>query len=318
MNTEIKNAVNSAGDKAQYDENAKRLLGHKSILAHILAKTVDEFKGMKPEDIVTYIEGEPKIGIVPIEPGLTNIEKTDESGQRIKGLNSESVEANEGLIRFDIIFYVRLKNGLSQIIVNVEAQKDDPVSYKILNRAIFYVSRLISSQKERDFVNTNYDDKQVFSIWVCMNMSKNSLSHFHIVKDEMLEPYDWKGNADLLNIVMIGVTNELPKHDEKYELHRLIGALLSDRLKENEKLDIIEKEYKIPLSNDFRKEMDTMCNLGQGIEDRVTVEVTAKNLIDFVMNMYKNKFSLEQISLVTKKSIDEVKKIIEKNDKVLA
>ena len=38
-------------------------------------KTVDEFKGMKPEDIVTYIEGEPKIGIVPIEPGLTNIEK---------------------------------------------------------------------------------------------------------------------------------------------------------------------------------------------------------------------------------------------------
>ena len=43
-----------------------------------------------------------------------------------------------------------------------------------------------------------------------------------------------------------------------------------------------------------------MCNLGQGIEDRVTVEVTAKvtaevtakNLIDFVMNMYKNKFSL--------------------------
>ena len=266
MNTEMKNAVNSAGDKAQYDENAKRLLGNKSILAHILAKTVDEFKGMKPEDIVTYIEGEPKIGIVPIEPGLTNVEKTDESGQRLKGLNSESVEANEGLIRFDIIFYVRLKNGLSQIIVNVEAQKDEPVSYKILNRAIFYVSRLISSQKERDFVNTNYDDiKQVFSIWVCMNMSKNSLSHFHIVKDEMLEPYDWKGNADLLNIVMIGVTNELPKHDEKYELHRLIGALLSDRLKENEKLDIIEKEYKIPLSNDLRREVDTMCNLGQGI-----------------------------------------------------
>ena len=219
------------------------------------------------------------------------------------------------MIRFDIIFYVRLKNGLSQIIVNIEAQKDEPVSYKILNRAIFYVSRLISSQKERDFVNTNYDDiKQVFSIWVCMNMSKNSLSHFHIVKDEMLEPYDWKGNADLLNIVMIGVTNELPKHDEKYELHRLIGALLSDRLKENEKLDIIEKEYKIPLSNDFRKEVDTMCNLGQGIEDRAK----ERTLIDFVMNMYKNKFSLEQISMATDKSVEEIKMIIEKNDKVLA
>ena len=68
-----------------------------------------------------------------------------------------------------------------------------------------------------------------------------------------------------------------------------------------------------------------MCNLGQGIEDRVTAEVTAKvtaevtakNLIDFVMNMYKNKFSLEQISLVTKKSIDEVQKIIKDNEAVL-
>ena len=300
MNTEIKNAVNAAGNMAQYDNRVKRILSEKHILAHILAKTVDEFKGMDPSDIVTYIEGEPKIGIVPVEPGLTNIEKTDESGQRVKGLNSENVEANEGLIRFDIIFYVRLKNGLSQIIVNVEAQKDEPVSYKILNRAIFYVSRLISSQKERDFVNTNYDDiKQVFSIWVCMNMSNNSLSHFHLKKDEMLEPYDWKGNADLLNIVMIGVTNELPERDEKYELHRLIGALLSDRLRENEKLDI------------------TMCNLSQGIVDRVTEEVTAKNLIDFIMNMYNNKFSMEQISLATKKSVDEVKRIIEEHEAVL-
>ena len=317
MNTEIKNAVNIAGDKAQYDNRVKRILSEKHILAHILEKTVDEFKGMNPSDIVTYIEGEPKIGIVPVEPGLTNKEKIDELGQRVKGLNSENVEANEGLIRFDIIFYVRLKSGLSQIIVNVEAQKDEPVSYKILNRAIFYVSRLISSQKERDFVNTNYDDiKQVFSIWVCMNMSNNSLSHFHLKKDEMLEPYDWKGNTDLLNIVMIGVTNELPKHDEKFELHRLIGALLSDRLRENEKLDIIEKEYKIPLSNDFRKEVDTMCNLSQGIVDRVTEEVTAKNLIDFIMNMYNNKFSMEQISLATKKSVDEVKRIIEEHETI--
>ena len=31
-----------------------------------------------------------------------------------------------------------MKNGLSQIIVNIEAQKDEPTEYKILNRAIFY------------------------------------------------------------------------------------------------------------------------------------------------------------------------------------
>ena len=173
MNTEITNAVSAAGDKVQYDTRVKRILAQKNILAHILVKTVDEFKEMKPEDAVMYIEGEPKIGIVPVEPGLTNAEKTDVTGQRIIGLNTENAEINEGLVRFDIIFYVRMKNGLSQIIVNIEAQKDEPAGYQILNRAVFYVSRLVSSQKERDFVNTNYDDvKQVFSIWICMNPPK--------------------------------------------------------------------------------------------------------------------------------------------------
>ena len=315
MNTEIANAVNAAGDKAQYDTRVKRLLAQKSILAHILVKTVDEFKGMKPEDVVKYIEGEPSISVVPVEPGLANMEKTDATGQRIVGLNTENAEINEGLVRFDIIFYVRMKNGLSQIIVNIEAQKDEPTEYKILNRAIFYVSRLISSQKERDFVNTNYDDiKQVFSIWICMNMDYNSLSHIHLTKDEMLKPCNWKGNLDLLNIVLIGITNEIPEHDEKYEMHRLIGALLSSELKEQEKLDIIEHEYNIPISQEFREDVRIMCNLSTGIEERATEKTSEK----FILNMYKKGYTLDQIADVAETGVDEVKAIIKKKEPTMA
>ena len=315
LNTEIAKAVNAAGDKAQYDTRVKRLLAQKSILAHILVKTVDEFKGMKPEDVVKYIEGEPSISVVPVEPGLANMEKTDATGQRIVGLNTENTEINEGLVRFDIIFYVRMKNGLSQIIVNIEAQKDEPTEYKILNRAIFYVSRLISSQKERDFVNTNYDDiKQVFSIWICMNMDDNSLSHIHLTKDEMLKPYNWKGNLDLLNIVLIGITNEIPEHDEKYEMHRLIGALLSSELKEQEKLDIIEHEYNIPISQEFREDVRIMCNLSTGIEERATEKTSEK----FILNMYKKGYTLDQIADVAETGVDEVEAIIKKREPAMA
>ena len=280
-------------------------------------KTVDEFKGMKPEDVVKYIEGEPSISVVPVEPGLANMEKTDATGQRIVGLNMENAEINEGLVRFDIIFYVRMpsvddtKNGLSQIIVNIEAQKDEPTEYKIFNRAIFYVSRLISSQKERDFVNTNYDDiKQVFSIWICMNMDDNSLSHIHLTKDEMLKPCTWKGNLDLLNIVLIGITNEIPEHDEKYEMHRLIGALLSSELKEQEKLDIIEHEYNIPISQEFREDVSIMCNLSQGIEDKAIAKI--------VMNMYKIGYTPNQIADAVGVSVDEVETIIKKKEPAMA
>lgn len=319
MNTEIANAVNAAGDKAQYDTRVKRLLAQKSILAHILVKTIDEFKGMKPEDVVKYIEGEPSISVVPVEPGLANMEKTDAAGQRIVGLNTENAEINEGLVRFDIIFYVRMKNGLSQIIVNIEAQKDEPTEYKILNRAIFYVSRLISSQKERDFVNTNYDDiKQVFSIWICMNMEDNSLSHIHLTKDELLKPCNWKGNLDLLNIVLIGITNEIPEHDEKYEMHRLIGALLSSELKEQEKLDIIEHEYNIPISQEFREDVRIMCNLSTGIEERATERATEKTSEKFILNMYKKGYTLDQIADVAETGVDEVEAIIKKKEPAMA
>lgn len=257
MNTEIANAVNAAGDKAQYDTRVKRLLAQKSILAHILVEIVDEFKGMKPEDVVKYIEGEPSISVVP----------------------------------------------------------DEPTEYKILNRAIFYVNRLISSQKERDFVNTNYDDiKQVFSIWICMNMDDNSLSHIHLTKDEMLKPYNWKGNLDLLNIVLIGITNEIPEHDEKYEMHRLIGALLSSELKEQEKLDIIEHEYNIPISQEFREDVRIMCNLSTGIEERATEKTSEK----FILNMYKKGYTLDQIADVAETGVDEVEAIIKKREPAMA
>ena len=155
-------------------------------------KTVDEFKGMKPEDVVKYIEGEPSISVVPVEPGLANMEKTDATGQRIVGLNTE--------------------------------------------------------------------------------------------------------------------------HDEKYEMHRLIGALLSSELKEQEKLDIIEHEYNIPISQEFREDVRIMCNLSTGIEERATEKTSEK----FILNMYKKGYTLDQIADVAETGVDEVEAIIKKREPAMA
>lgn len=174
-------------------------------------KTVDEFKGMKPEDVVKYIEGEPSISVVPVEPGLANMEKTDATGQRIVGLNTENAEINEGLVR-------------------------------------------------------------------------------------------------------IGITNEIPEHDEKYEMHRLIGALLSSELKEQEKLDIIEHEYNIPISQEFREDVRIMCNLSTGIEERATEKTSEK----FILNMYKKGYTLDQIADVAETGVDEVEAIIKKKEPAMA
>lgn len=182
-------------------------------------KTVDEFKGMKPEDVVKYIEGEPSISVVPVEPGLANMEKPDAAGQRIVGLNTENAEINEGLVR-------------------------------------------------------------------------------------------------------IGITNEIPEHDEKYEMHRLIGALLSSELKEQEKLDIIEHEYNIPISQEFREDVRIMCNLSTGIEERATEratkKATEKTSEKFILNMYKKGYTLDQIADVAETGVDEVEAIIKKKEPAMA
>mgnify|MGYP002794889310 CR=1 FL=1 len=292
MNTELKNAVLATDRDAQYDNSAKRLIAHKIILARILIKTVEKFKGMDPLEVAALIEGIPYISTVPVELGLTNAVHF-QNGKRIVGFNTENQELNEGLVRFDIVFYVRMKDGLSQIIINVEAQKDEPSDYKILNRAVFYVSRLISSQKEKDFENSSYDDiKSVYSIWICMN------------------------------IIMIGLAKELPEHDETYELHRLLGALLSRELTIDEKLDIIGKEYDIPLEENFRKDMSTMCNLSQGVkEEGIAIgrregleEGRREGHAELITKMYKNGLSIEQIASATDKTVEEVKTIIEGKD----
>ncbi|WP_300714174.1 hypothetical protein [uncultured Acetatifactor sp.] len=318
MDTEIKNTVRATGKDAQYDDKAKRLLGNKIILAHILVKTVDEFRGMNPKEVASYIEGEPMIGVVPVEPGLTNAGK-EENGQRIVGMNTENAEINEGLVRFDIIFYVRMRDGISQVIVNVEAQKDEPTGYHILNRAVFYVSRLVSSQKERDFVKTNYNDiRRVFSIWVCMNMDENCMDYVHLTDDKLLGSYPWKGGLDLLNIVLIGISDELPEYDGKYELHRLLSTLLSMELTSTEKLEIIKTEYHIPVDDELRKDVSEMCNLSQGIREKGRVEGRAEGEEKFILNMHRKGYTLEQIAECAEKTIEEVEAVIKKREPVLA
>jgi len=139
-----------------------------------------------------------------------------------------------------------------------------------------------------------------------MNMKENTMSYVHLTKEDLIGSYEWKGNLDLLNIIMIGLAKKLPEHDETYELHRLLGALLSQDLTVDEKLNIIGNEYDIPIEENFRKDVSVMCNLSQGIEEK-GIAIGEAGLI---VKMYKNGFTAEQIAAATDKDLEAVKKII--------
>ena len=151
-----------------------------------------------------------------------------------------------------------------------------------------------------------------------MNMKENSLTQIYLTKKNIIGSHDWKGDLELLNIIMIGIAENLPEKEENYELHRLLSALLSSSLEAEEKLDIIEKEYDIPIEDDIREEVEEMCNLSQGIKEKAfeggylmgQEEGRESGYAEAVCLMYESGLSIEQIAGIIKMSTDKVEELV--------
>ncbi len=320
MNTDIKNEVNAAGNKAQYDARAKRLLGNKYILAYILKETIPEFKKRKIDTILRCIEDDIQIASTPVEPGETN---RKEGKERITGDNTEDRVPDEGTIYFDIIFHARLpmkkgqKGKRLEIIVNVEAQKSKPSRYQLPNRAVYYACRMISAQKTREFSGSDFDKiKRVYSIWICMNMPADALYYMHLVNDCVIGGKAPDDGTDLINILFVELARKVSGEEEGHRLHRLLGTLFSKKMKPGEKQKVIHEEYGIPLESGVGKEADIMCNLSEWIEEdalkRGEKMGRAKGEAELILTMHKKGYTAEQIADMTDKAVEEVRGIIEK------
>lgn len=84
----------------------------------------------------------------------------------------------------------------------------------------------------------------------------------------------------------------------------------------------MEEEYDIPIEENLEKEVNYMCNLGEGIEERalergITVG-EARGEAAIVKRMNKNGFTAEQIATATDKDVEEVEAILAGREQVLA
>lgn len=59
-----------------------------------------------------------------------------------------------------------------------------------------------------------------------------------------------------------------------------------------------------------REDVGVICNLSQGIREKGRDE----GVKEIILNMYANGFTLEQIAVVTKKSVEEVSAVIKKRE----
>ena len=244
------------------DENVKRLLAQKSVLAWILQRNVREFRDMELQDIIPCIEGEPEVGSRPVNPGETNTE--------IRDAGREDSVPGEGTLFFDILFSVKVPHddGYIKMIINVEAQEDFYPGYHLENRALFYAAREISSQKHTEFENSDYDSiKKVYSIWLCMDApakNGNAIAVYSIGKQDLLPGIpDHRELYDKMTYVLVTLNQKLRSGDP---FIGFMNLLLSEHIEPKEKKERLEKEFGIHVGYEMKERMDVMCNYSAMVE----------------------------------------------------
>lgn len=75
---------------------------------------------------------------------------------------------------------------------------------------------------------------------------------------------------------------------------------------EQEKLDILEREYNIPINKEFREDARSMCNLSMDIEEKGAKKANVK----VILNMHKQGYTLNQIAAVVEVSPEQIEKVL--------
>ena len=265
MKTSLARTIENNADHISYDALCKQLLSGKSILAWIMKYCVSECQEMAVEDIIRCIEASPSVSAAPVFPDEKNT-------ILINGMNTVNTSHDEGTVVFDILFAAMIPSSKPmRLIINVEAQADFNSHYPLTSRAEYYSARLISSQKGREFTDSHYGDiKKVYSIWVCTNPPKYRENTIYTTSVRMKERSGRMGRPingyDLQCTAFIMLGNEEKKVAEG--VLRLLDMLFRSDKDVEERKRILEEEFHIAMNEDIEMEVQQMCNLSKGVENR--------------------------------------------------
>lgn len=172
------------------------------------------------------------------------------------------------------------------MIINVEAQNDFHPGYPIVKRGIYYCGRMISAQYGTVFTKSHYEKLQkVYSIWICMKPPterKNSITEYSLTeKNRIGNVKEAVENYDLMTTILVCLGSS-GESDDDNELIRMLDVLLSEDLPAKDKKEILEQEYQIPMTEEMEEEVEQMCNLSDGVEQKGIQKGIAKGIVALV------------------------------------
>lgn len=207
-----------------------------------------------------------RVGVVPVEPGLTNMGK-------VESIRTEDAIPNEDYITYDIRFVLAAAAMELEIIINVEAQRSmshSRLGYHLENRIVFYLARLISSQKGINFAKSEYDNiKKVYSIWICMDADRtsDSISRISLKADTLFGKPCGFPKLDKMCGMVIRIRNNNNAAESKNKLIAMLEDVLSSEDSDVKKHKL-EDKYDMKMTTELEGRINGMCNLSDVVEER--------------------------------------------------
>lgn len=259
--TYISKTLSALGDGVEkVDEKIKALLADKQILARILKYSVEEFKEYDILEIINRIE-EVEILEIPVDAGLSHKSK-NEFG-KISGSSTEDNVPGEGVIFYDIRFNITKGKKRIKVLINIEAQATTSVSrlgYHIENRMTYYLSRMISAQKEQEFFGSDYDKiKEVISIWICMDARKNedSIIEYQLRPEVKFGENIHPEEINLLKGILIKIRGGKNMTQSKNKLIEMLEYVIADHSTE-EKKNYLKNECGVEMTKELERKVEAM------------------------------------------------------------
>ena len=296
--TYISKTLSALGDGvAKVDEKIKALLADKQILARILKYSVEDFKEYDILEIINRIE-EIEILEVPVDAGLSHKSK-NEFG-KISGSNTEDNVPGEGVIYYDIRFNVTKGKKRIKVLINIEAQATTSVSrlgYHIENRMTYYLSRMISAQKEQEFFGSDYDKiKEVISIWICMDARKNedSIIEYQLRPEVKFGENIHPEEINLLRGILIKIRGGKNMTQSKNKLIEMLEYVIADHSAE-EKKNYLKNECGVEMTKELERKVEAMGeSMGRAILQGMLEDAWDKGVEQERRNTEKERENLQR------------------------
>ena len=261
-------------EKALRDDYAKCLLADPQVLAHIVREAIPVFHDMPTSEILPCID-HPVVTLTFPEMVM----------QKIPGQWTEDNSETDGKILYDIRFTLFYHGTPSKILLNLEAQRSisfAKLKYHIENRITYYVSRMISAQKNTEFFHSDYDNlKPVYSIWICMDTPKAEDSVMKIGLSSQLTYgiSHWQPVFDLIHAVIFRI-----RHQENFSPSGntaiAILELLFSKLPAEEKKQLLQDTYGFIMNIETKGCVNEMCNWSDFFEEEAREEGLERGLAE--------------------------------------